>query len=465
MSNEVALLSDNVVEGVLIDEPEREVWRFKHSIDVLTRRGYMWPCLAKVPFQCFRSAASSGIISDINVWGEKGFKEGEGDYEYSVLCGKIETCPHNFEIEHTDSEEDRTKALNHYWKLFWTFLLTGAAIRILSDFGGLFAGLSGDCVSGFSPIWFLAIGTAVIIQLVMIELTTRLLSSFTHEGRPISKMMTMPSGLDQYRVVTALGVLDLVGRFTRASFVGYAWKCGRGIDDILVESFGDGMMAMFQPVVAFLGIGGMAGLFFIVGPIVISGSYMAYCTTEVHRKLREFDVSVGGPMKLATMIDDFAAMASWANLTPIATVLNRCAVPLNLDEDDDIVRVWEHIKTGALMLAAKVIPDNIMQMELQARFLGIAWPVLDIGTKLNILLLAFLPAGIDTVLSGITLVQRNRVLSVGIGFFLLFFPLGCYARILACFLCDSSVLTLSSMSCLPPDMIHRGNITVILPPS
>eukprot|EP00927_Polykrikos_kofoidii_P079475 TRINITY_DN7625_c0_g1_i2.p1 TRINITY_DN7625_c0_g1~~TRINITY_DN7625_c0_g1_i2.p1 ORF type:complete len:464 (+),score=51.39 TRINITY_DN7625_c0_g1_i2:187-1392(+) len=384
--------------------------------------------------------------------------------EYSCI-GVKRGWVDRFEIELTKTEEQRKTALEHYKNMFWTFLVTALAMRVLADFGGLCAGLSSDCVNGVPAIWFVVIVVAVIIQLIQTERMTVLLSRFTHEDRPLFKLMTKPSGLDQHRVVAALGVLDLVGRFTRASFVGYALQCGERIDHILTESFSDGLFEPIRPVVRQLGMGGMAALFFIVGPVLISSFYLTVISRYLYEKLTKFDPAADGPMGYSLYMDDFAAMAMTARLQPISNVLDKCSVPKKLESTTDIIRMWEHIKSEALMLGAKILPDNIMQMQLQSRFLGITWPVLRIDHKLNILLLAFLPAALDTVVMGKKLVSRNRVISVIVGFILLFMPIGAYLRVFACMFCESSVLTLSTMSCLPPNLIHRGNITILVPPT
>merc|ERR1712232_1546065 len=112
------------------------------------------------------------------------------------------------------------------------------------------------------------------------------------------------------------------------------------------------------------------------------------------------------------------------------------------------------MKTLSVSALLRYLPDNIFQMQLQSRFFAIAFPILGLTGKLNILLLAFLPAGVDTLNAGLMLLKFNRILPVLVASILLIFPVGAYIRVVAAFLCTSSIFNLTSFTCVPPEQVH-----------
>merc|ERR1719215_651318 len=113
------------------------------------------------------------------------------------------------------------------------------------------------------------------------------------------------------------------------------------------------------------------------------------------------------------------------------------------------------IQSKTYSAAMKIIPDNIFQMSLQARFLALAYPFLGLSGIGNVLI-AFVPAGADTLATSLDLISQNRRLTVLVGLFLLVAPFGAYVRLFAAFICESSIFNLSDFACVDPSLIHRG---------
>merc|ERR1712203_783741 len=67
-------------------------------------------------------------------------------------------------------------------------------------------------------------------------------------------------------------------------------------------------------------------------------------------------------------MDDIGGLADWAMLKPNAFVFSLAAVPVVLEDDNDAERLWDRIRTKALLVAVNVFPDSILQVILMANY-------------------------------------------------------------------------------------------------
>lgn len=365
------------------------------------------------------------------------------------------------ELEDTNEAGMKDAAIERMEELLSYMFNTGVVLWILTLVGGLIAGLKSDCATGTQPQYFAIPLIAALILLYRLNTVTILLSQTTLEGKYLVKMILDPTGMDRYHVVAIIQVVDMIGKFTRTSFVGYAIVCGEGISDILTQSFESSSLAFLAPLVHKVGLGGMAALFLIVGPVYLQGGYALYCRSYVKRTLEvaRDDARDASSTGIVNCVDELGALAKWAMLDPAYKVLMTASFPNTLDDANDAIHAWETIRTKSVLYALKFIPDNILQMSCQARFFALAYPNMDLAAKANILLLAFIPAGADTLNAAVELFTLNNRLTVLTAFIMCFFLSFPCIRMLAAFACESSLFNLSSFSCVPLGMVHRGNFT------
>jgi len=319
-----------------------------------------------------------------------------------------------------------------------------------------------ECGGGVSPMYF---GFPALGGVILVYQTNRLLemlSQTTIEGRHVHNMIVSKIGLDRMHIQVASSVLDMFGRFTRAIFVGYILSCtGDDIDRALTESIKSSWMSFMAPLFEALGFGGLTLLSFILGPILIEGGYMMFNVYQLRgnfkmmrRKIEQEGESLSG----TDATRQLQVLARWAMMEPIGKLFDEMSLPEAYEDLNDAYRVWKAIKTNTVSTGSRVFCDNILQMFIQAKFLGLCYPNLSYSiiaqTVLNVVL-----AGADTLGSAVEMIQRNRIMTVGVGFFLLFCMAEPVIRTVCTFVCDSHIVNVMSLSCVPAGLVDYGNFT------
>jgi len=252
---------------------------------------------------------------------------------------------------------------------------------------------------------------------------------------------------------------------TRAQFVGYLQHCNSGVDQPFEEVYHDD--GFYGWVMDLLGIEGLALWSFIAGPIIIQFGYMAYLNHKLDKERDEAKERVGMKdeegeivsMSITDSIDDLAALMTWATLTPAGKVMSLAAVPLELEDMDDVHRLWDRMLTETWVVAARNIPDGVIQMTLQAWFLCLVFPGIDFTIKAQLLLNIIL-ASVGVVADSIDLIMMNRRATVLVGVLMLSMMFFGTARTIGAFMCESSILgTGFTVSCIPNGHIDHGNWT------
>merc|ERR1712032_1175107 len=94
-----------------------------------------------------------------------------------------------------------------------------------------------------------------------------------------------------------------------------------------------------------LDITGLAVMSFITGPVLIQFGYMFWLRRKLDKELQEAqDKKPGEDMKITDSVDDLSALMQWAMLTPAGKVFSLAAVPVNIDDDEDVDRLWDRMK-------------------------------------------------------------------------------------------------------------------------
>merc|ERR1712008_360490 len=292
-----------------------------------------------------------------------------------------------------------------------------------------------------------------------------LISQSSVEGRPLLRLLKTLEGLDNYHVMSVLAAVDTFSRFTRAQFVGYLQHCNQGVDSPFAEVFQhDGL---YGKMMDWLGVEGLALWSFIAGPIFIQFGYMLYLNHKLDKEREEAKARVGKcdeegeilSMSITDSIDDLGALMTWATLTPAGKVLDLAAIPLELEDEADVHRLWDRMLTNTWVVAARNIPDGVIQMTLQAWFLCLVFPGIDFTIKAQLLLNIIL-ASVGVVADSIDLIMLNRRATVLVGGVMLGMMFFGTARTIGAFACDSSILAAGfSIGCLPPGLIDHGNWT------
>lgn len=405
-------------------------------------------------------AAEDDCVLKVVQYGELCKDDTFKNQEYSLSHRKpYPSVEPKVELEDTENSEEKTKmALERLRSILDRLKWTGIILWTLLLVGGAIAGFGSDCDNGTPGFYFIIPIFAAGFLLYRLNQFTVLLSQTTIEGRYLVKMMMIPDGFDAYRVVAAMSLVDMFGRFTRATFVGYAIMCDDAINDLFTDSFANSPLAFITPVIDTLGLGGLAALAFIIGPVILQGGNALYNYMVMKRPL-DNPVDYHETTHITNCMDELAAVAHWAMMVPAAKVLEGAALPYTWEDDNDAKRLWGSIKTMAILSTVRVVSDNIFQMILQARFFALAYPALDFFGKANILLLAFLPAGVDTILTALDLIKLNRRLTMILGGFMLVFPFGAYVRIGAAIFCESHLFNISELSCIPMSALKFHNLT------
>jgi len=294
---------------------------------------------------------------------------------------------------------------------------------------------------------------------------TILISQSSVEGRPLLRLLKTLEGLDSYRVMAVMAAVDTFSRFTRAQFVGYLQHCNQGVSQPFAEVFQkDGW---YGKMMDSLGIEGIALWSFITGPIVIQFGYMFFLKHKLDKEREEAKERVGmkdedgnvESMAITDSIDDLGALMNWATLTPAGKVMSLAAVPLDLEDEEDVKRLWDRMLTSTMVVAARNIPDGVIQMTLQAWFLCLVFPGVDFTIKAQLLLNIVL-ASVGVVADSIDLILMNRRATVLVGALLLSMMFFGTARTIGAFACESSIIqTGLTVTCIPNGIIDRGNWT------
>lgn len=415
-----------------------------------------FPWLAKKAIPCMDTPGEE----DINAHGADEEDESYMEYEYSLMKFKYKSDEPKVEIEDTENPEMQEAAKDRIGKIYGMMIPTGVALWFLSVGGGMFSGYVSDCTAGTPVYLFGFVAAAVGIQLYQIEQMTLLLSKTSFEGRPLVRMICSLKGLDHYHVMTIMAVVDLFGRFTRALFVGFACRCGTGINEPLVESWKTSPVAFTTPVVEFIGIEGLSMLSFVAGPLIVQGGYMLWERSKAVKAMRRAFTERGPneSMGISNSADELSAIAEWAMMGPVGKVFDLAAIPLVLEDLNDAQRMWERMKATTAIRVSKCIPDSVFQMSLQARFLALAFPSIDPFLQAQ-LVLNIVMSGLDALLCAIDMLTLNRVLTLMAAVVVFFPTIGPWIRMFAAFLCEAHVINISSLECVEPGSIQYGNWT------
>lgn len=124
-----------------------------------------------------------------------------------------------------------------------------------------------------------------------------------------------------------------------------------------------------------------------------------------------------------------------------------------VEDADDAIRTWQALTSKSYAMAAKLIPDNVIQMQLQARFLALAFNGMDNSSRIQIVGSFVLTAG-DALFSSLDIILLNMRLPVLLGGAVFLLSLEPIIRVIAAFLCPSHVWNMSAFSCA---IVHATN--------
>lgn len=386
------------------------------------------------------------------------------DKEFCLVRGLHEGKDPKVEVEQATTDEEQFHALKRLEEIYQPLLPTGFLLWVFVLGFGFIAGLASDCANGTPLPLQGAVALPAIYQVWRINQLTKLVSKTTFERRPMVRIMHEFSGPDNYYFITAIAVADMFGRFSRALFVGFALKCDDEINQMLVSSFRHShRFSYLTPVVERFGLGWTALMIFVVGPIFIRGGYMLYCWTVVRRTLdmsAQWHVGTADQMNIEHCIDEFGALASWSMLDPICKVFDVASLPEQLDTINDAKRLWGRIKTKVFVTLAKLIPDNILFINLQCRFFALAFTGLDPSAKVQLMGMIALNAA-DPLSQSLELIGFNRRLTSCAGFMLLSTMVGPFIRLICAFTCPSHIVNLGDFECAAVDGTVRNGTSVI----
>jgi len=371
-------------------------------------------------------------------------------------------CTEKVEIEDTTSAEMQEVAQQRLDALFRPLLPTGLLLWTVIVASGVGFGLNSHCSRGAGSTAYVVLALCGIFQVWSIERLTRIASRTTFEERPLVRMMCQLSGLDCYPMQVGWALLDLSGKFTRALFVGQAVHCSKelGVDEKLVAAFRTSALSFLVPIIDRMGLGGLAVASFTSGPLLFQGLCMLHSWKTFYAKRKEVrnpEISMG----MSKVMDDYAAVADWAMLNPLAKVFNLAAIPLQLEDDDDVYRMWDRMRTMAITNFSNLLPDNIFQMWLMVRwisytFKGNIWD--DHGQLLGAVRLNFAicTSWATAMYAAWTLLKMNCRLTVMIAFVIFTLGLDPLIRSVTFFVCDSHVFNLSTFHCVSQEALGSG---------
>merc|ERR1711956_29148 len=194
---------------------------------------------------------------------------------------------------------------------------------------------------------------------------------------------------------------------------------------------------------------------------VIQFGYMFWLRSQFQVELREAKTKQAGEtLDITDSVDDLGALAEWAMLKPIGKVMELASVPIHLNSNADIDRLWDRTVTQCLVAAARNIPDGILQMELQSWFLCIVFPGIDWTIKAQLVFNIVL-AGVGVLGDSVDLILANRRVTVGTAMLLWGMMLFGVSRTFMAFYCPSNVesVGITLFHCVPSGSIDHGNWT------
>jgi len=447
-------------EEPLISEAEEKASKALDKLNELSNP------FAHTAFPCLRGQAEEALINLVKSCGENAEQDKmHATDDFSLFSGTYPGTEPDVELEDTTTVEMQQRALERMKEFFHPLIPVGCVLYALSLGGGYFSGLFCDCSKGPATWGFGFAGLAVCIQMYWLNKMTILISQSSVEGRPLLRLLKTLEGLDNYHVMSVLAAVDTFSRFTRAQFVGYLQHCNAGVDKPFTEVFQyDGV---YGEMMDMMGIEGLAFWSFITGPILIQFGYMWFLKNKLDREREEARAKVGKTdeegeiesMEITDSIDDLGALMSWATLTPAGKVIDLAAVPLDIEDDEDVHRLWDRMLTFTWVTAARNIPDGVIQMTLQAWFLCLVYPGIDFSIKAQLLLNIIL-ASVGVVADSIDLIMMNRRATVLVGVALLSMMFFGTARTIGAFTCESSIVKPGfTIACIPNGLIDHGNWT------
>jgi len=425
------------------------------------------PCLP-----CLTTAAESALLDLVRECGENAEEDEKVEHlDFSLFRGEYvaPASSETVELEYTSApagnrdrpftmEESKTlqEAAANRLQEFWNPLVPlGCVSYLLTLGGGYWSGVLCKCPDGPSAWGFAFPALAIVIQVYWLNRITILLSQTNVEGRPLLRLLRTLHCLDNYRVMAVLSIVDTFSRFTRAQFVGYLAHCHASVEKPFAEVFQDSCL---YGVMAYVGIAGFAHLSFITGPIVIQFGYMFFLCFKIKEELAEAaEKTPGHDMDVTDSMDDLGALMQWAMLTPAGKVMDLAALPLRLEHEDDIERLWDRMLTQVWVTLARNIPDGIMQMNLQAMFFCLVNVNIDWSVRAQLLLNIVL-ASIGVIADSIELIFMNRRLTATAGLAMLAMLFFGIVRTIGAFVCEDSVTGVfgETFTCLQIDV---GNWT------
>jgi hypothetical protein len=309
----------------------------------------------------------------VDKYGEREEDEEFEDKEFSLrrLLHTHADC--KVEIEDVGECDDpvvaRKAALERLYELWKQILICGVTVLSVIFLCAFITYLDVK-VYEFTPFVLIPLS---IFHLWRIVIMTKLLSNTTFEKRPLVRMMFNLSGFDKYRMLTALAFMDLMGRFTRATFAVQALRTQSKYNEQFLLHLEQSWWFWTRPVMEHLGYGGVAALSLAVGPLLMQGGFMLYLVHNMRTHLAKVASRVSGGVGGEMLLDEYGALADWASMLPMQKVFTCAATPLALEDRNDARRFWGLMCTESLRVLVRIIPDSIISMNLQVAFLQLTF--------------------------------------------------------------------------------------------
>eukprot|EP00929_Paragymnodinium_shiwhaense_P026249 TRINITY_DN15647_c0_g2_i1.p1 TRINITY_DN15647_c0_g2~~TRINITY_DN15647_c0_g2_i1.p1 ORF type:complete len:432 (-),score=62.11 TRINITY_DN15647_c0_g2_i1:172-1467(-) len=405
--------------------------------------------------------------------------------DYSIFRGEYEADSETVELEYTAgkhvsgicverySEEEQKirhgKAYARLWALYKPVCPFGVTLYILTLGGGFLGGYACDCSQG-PAIWSLLFSVAaIVLQLYVLEMLTVLISQTKVEGREMLRLLTSLKCVDNYRVVLVLACVDTFSRFSRAQFVGYIAHCNKEVEDAYDQLFKHyDKRHWFDHMARYMGISGLAVTSFIVGPVCLQFLYALRNRRKLKKTFKAHkDMEPGVNMFVADSMDELSGLMSWAGLEPAARVFDLASIPINLDEYQDVKRLWSRMKLKVRVTLARNLPDGILQLNMQAWFFCLAFTGLDTPNMLMMCVNIFF-ACIGVLVDSVDLLLANFRMGVCGALLMLYLCFPGLNRVAACFYCPSHILAphlIPGFTCVPEGLVLLPtNLTIAVLP-
>lgn len=382
---------------------------------------------------------------------EEGVDESFMDKEYSLRRGLYVTDEPKIEIEDTVDVQMQEVAMKHLNRIFRPILPTGVFMWMLIVGSGVAIGKATDCRSGDNPAIYAVLVVACAILYWQIDSMTRLLSKTTIEERPMVRIIMTGTGLGSHLAATGFAMLDLSGKFTRAMFVGHALHCSGDIDDTFANSFLNSPLKSIEPIIRSIGFGGLCLISFVIGPILFQGTFMFYnlCVVRWYfrRARKERMGNVNKSMGVCPCLDELAAIADWAELKPISKILGFAAIPTSLEDEVDFQRMWNRTLISCVTTLVNIIPDNVFQVCMMARFFALTFDATDDYSKAKLVFSMFCSTA-SAMKVAAELIAFDVRLTALAGVLLIFCFIEPTVRTVAAFYCeDTHIFSMTAMSC------------------